>query len=62
MKEGEFGSIVSLVKHGFAREHAMYLNTIKSADQLIVLPDLYAMGIALFKEFRVLGHDFVIDP
>mgnify|MGYP001828190146 CR=1 FL=1 len=60
--QGHLGPIACAAEHGFAKEHPTERDAIKTADQLIVLPDFYLLGVSLCVERRVRRFLLRQDP
>lgn len=60
--QGDFACIGNGVEHAFAAEHFADGHAIESAHQLIVLPDLEAVGQAKTVEFAIRFDDVFGDP
>jgi hypothetical protein len=52
-RQGDFGGIRRVAKHGFTKYRVADSNAVKPADQLIIDPGFNAMGMSGMVKFRV---------
>ena len=60
--EGDLGGIGFHTEHGLATKQSAHRDTIKAADQLVVMPNLDTVRMTLFVQGAVAGHDVMADP
>src|ERR1700721_1128380 len=62
MHQRHLGSVAGAVKHALAEEGAPQADAIEPADQVVVLPDLDAVGVAYSVQAHIEVADTLVDP
>src|SRR5580698_11404728 len=62
MHERHLRGVADAMKHAFAEEGPAETDAIKTADQIVVLPDLDAVGVAYSMQPDIEIADPLIDP